>query len=225
MYIEELVEGDVITVEAASGDNIIKLDTVVKVVTTDADKERFRALRDKLHTEHYITVELLKDNDNVLNFADHNVKCSMIALHEDKPCQFNKIAIAKYKFADLGNVHLIVSSEEARRFNRRNEYRLGITCAAQFKVQRTESRGEAIMRDISIHGIGFSIKSDVDLEVRDNIVIAFTYDGQEFAIPARVVRRVPTNNNRILVGCVITKSDESISKFINEQQRAQMKLS
>lgn len=224
MFIEELNEGDVVTVEAASGDNIIKLESTVKVVTSDADKERARALREKLKTEHFTIVELLKDNDNVLNFADPKVKCSMIALQDGKPCQFYKVAIAKFKFADLGNVHLIVSSDEARRFNRRNEFRLGITCAAQFKVQRTDGRGEAIMRDISIHGVGFSIKSDVDLEVRDNIVVAFTYDGQEFAIPARVVRRVPTNNNRILIGCVITKSDENISKFINEQQRAQMKL-
>lgn len=224
MYIEELIADDLITIEASKGENIIKIETSVVEVSSDRDIQRMESIKEKIKTEHCVLVKVLKDDDNILDFSSNSVKCSAIGIHETKLYQWLHVGLVKMKFADLGMVHLMVSNDESKTFNRRSEYRLSLFCEADLHIKDVTGRFRCIVRDISAHGIGIMVNTDLEIDKQSVISIVFTYEETQFEVRARVIRKVHSNNNRVLVGCLIGGCNVDLPKFINAEQSKRMRV-
>ena len=224
MYVEELKAEDLVTIEATKGDNVIKIETSVVEVSSERDQERLDSIKEKIKTEHCTLVQVLKDNECIIDFSDKSVKCSAIGISDTKLYQWGRVALVKMKFLDLGMVHLMVSNDESKSFNRRSEYRLSLTCEADLHIKDVEGKFRCIVRDISAHGIGIMVNADMEIDRQSVISIVFTYEGTEFEVRARVIRKVHSNNNRVLVGCLIGGCNVDLPKFINAEQSKRMRV-
>lgn len=224
MYVEELKAEDLVTIEATKGDNVIKIETSVVEVSSERDQERLNSIKEKIKTEHCTLVQVLKDNECIIDFSDKSVKCSAIGISDTKLYQWRRVALVKMKFLDLGTVHLMVSNDESKSFNRRSEYRLSLTCEADLHIKDVEGKFRCIVRDISAHGIGIMVNADMEIDRQSVISIVFTYEGTEFEVRARVIRKVHSNNNRVLVGCLIGGCNVDLPKFINAEQSKRMRV-
>ena len=140
MYVEELKAEDLVTIEAAKGDNVVKIETTVVEVSSERDQERLNIIKEKIKTEHCTLVQVLKDNECIIDFSDKSVKCSAIGISDTKLYQWVRVALVKMKFLDLGTVHLMVSNDESKSFNRRSEYRLSLTCEADLHIKDVEGK-------------------------------------------------------------------------------------
>ena len=224
MYVEELKAEDLVTIEAAKADNVVKIETTVVEVSSERAQERLDSIKEKIKTEHCTLVQVLKDNECIIDFSDKSVKCSAIGISDTKLYQWGRVALVKMKFLDLGTVHLMVSNDESKSFNRRSEYRLSLTCEADLHIKDVEGKFRCIVRDISAHGIGIMVNADMEIDRQSVISIAFTYEGTEFEVRARVIRKVHSNNNRVLVGCLIGGCNVDLPKFINAEQSKRMRV-
>lgn len=224
MYVEELIQEDLVTIEAAKGGNVIKMETAVVEVSSDKDKERLDKIREKLNMDHFVLIQALKDEEYILDFSDQSVTCSAVAVHGNKTYQWKHVGLAKMKFHDLGVVHLMVAGDEAKSFNRRSEYRLPLSCEASFQIKDVEGQFRCIVRDISVHGIGIMVNGDTNLDRSSVIHVGFTYEGTSFDIQARVIRKVNSNNRRVLIGCLLSECNVDLAKFINAEQSKRMRV-
>ena len=224
MYVEELKAEDLVTIEAAKGDNVVKIETSVVEASSERDQERLDSIKEKIKTTHCALVQVLKDNECIIDFSDKSVKCSAIGISATKLYQWERVALVKMKFLDLGTVHLMVSNDESKSFNRRSEYRLSLTCEADLRIKDVEGKFRCIVRDISAHGIGIMVNADMEIDRQSVISITFTYEGTEFEVRARVIRKVHSNNNRVLVGCLIGGCNVDLPKFINAEQSKRMRV-
>lgn len=225
MFINELLEKDIIVIDATDTSNhTIKMETTVISLESEKDIKYMHSIEDKLQGFKYSIVQPLKNNNQLINFSEGDVNCSAIGVHNKKAYAWDKVAILKVKFPVHGIAHIVVSNEKASSFNRRSEYRLPLCEKANVVLRdRDNEKKEAIIHDLSEHGVGFIVESNIQIPLHSRVLINFVVGEEKFNIPARVIRSVPIINDRTLLGCVITVDNSRIPEFIYEQQRLRMR--
>lgn len=144
-------------------------------------------------------------------------------------------------------VHCFESFKEGISFNRRDTYRVQIMTAMEVtrfapvnsKVDMSDFDMEAsakeliaigieksivnvVVKDISESGIGFH--SPTNMRVGDRLRVRFLTEFGFLTCEGTIVREVEQvwNRYRLFYGCVFTKVDKNLSKYIFAQQRLQL---
>ena len=81
MYVEELKAEDLVTIEAAKGDNVVKIETTVVEVSSERDQARLDSIKEKIKTTHCVLVQALKDND--IQLFGQLMNASHVSLRDD----------------------------------------------------------------------------------------------------------------------------------------------
>ncbi|MGN0506002.1 MAG: PilZ domain-containing protein [Lachnospiraceae bacterium] len=136
---------------------------------------------------------------------------------------------------DGRRVHVLYVKGEAESYNRREAYRvpIGKVCelthhrylsetVKNLLVDQINKKFRAIIKDISENGV--AVVSTEELQIGDYLDFEFEAGGLVISCEAKVVRSMPLEDSKIkrVYGCVLTKANKELSKFVIDTQRKQL---
>lgn len=227
MRLSDLEIGTIVTINATDFEKSIRMESEILSVSSEDKLFIERAVK-SLHKEVFCVLELITEGDLVINFLSVKVKCVLTALINDKPYSWNDVKILKLRLPEAGSCHIVLCDDDVDTFNRRREYRQWLGYDALCKFGDSKVPKDILLRDLSPSGVGFLCNTELPVEVGLKICIQFhdefkssisdKYNSKLYTINAIIVRYVPTNNNKLLVGCKLDKEYEEITKMIFSKQ-------
>lgn len=222
MYISELTEGTIVTIDVAGDRGSIRLESeVFSLEESDADYVNRGA--QKAGLSHFVAVQTIMDNNHPINFISAKVRCNVTALQDNKPYSWQNVKILRVTLPKAGDCHLIFCAANVKTFNRRNQYRLFLGCEAQCRLGDSPVPRNIILKDISEGGAGFIIDDEFEVEIGMKVRIQFfeMVNGKPilYTINGKIVRYLSMNNNRLFIGCKATDNGEALKNFIYSKQR------
>ena len=227
MRLSDLETGTIVTVNATDFEKSVRMESEVLSISSE-DRLFIEKAVKSLHREVFCVLELITEGDLVINFLSIKVKCVLTALISDKPYSWNDVKIIKLKLPEAGSCHIVLCDDDVDTFNRRREYRQWLGYDALCKFGDSKVPKDILLRDLSPSGVGFLCSTELPVEVGLKICIQFhdeskssisdKYNSKLYTINAIIVRYVPTNNNKLLVGCRLDKEYEELTKMIFSKQ-------
>lgn len=157
-----------------------------------------------------------------VNFQSQNVFIDLYLLDDDIPPVVWEDVTIKHARGDNGPCHVIMTTKDGVKMNRRHAYRLDVHAQANIYVGREHIQAEGIVRDVSTTGFAIvTTKSDIrgNEEVR-----AEMFDNDNVIVLGGIcVRKRTVADGRYLYGCKLKYDNPQLRKFINEKQRQRMK--
>lgn len=217
MFINDLGVKTIITINATMKNKSVRLESEVAEITSE-DKEYLELLG--LHD--YCVINVIKEGDKPLSFLSDKVEISVTASIENKPYTWLGVKILKLKLPSRGVSHIILSSENAETYNRRNEYRQWFGYDATCKIGDSKVPHLVLLKDMSPSGLGLLCDASLKMKVGETVEIQFHEQSDKgsklFTVEAIIVRFIPMNNNRMLVGCKLKVSSRDLDKLIYSKQ-------
>lgn len=227
MRLNDLDIGTIVTINATDYEKSVRMESEVLSISTE-DKLFIEKAVKSLNKEVFCVLDLITEGKAVINFLSVKVKCTLTALINDKPYSWNDVKILKLKLPDTGSCHIVLCDDDVDTFNRRGEYRQWLGYDALCKFGDSKVPKDILLRDLSPSGVGFLCSIELPIEIGLRICIQFyeeskssisdKYNSKLYTINAIIVRYVPTNNNKLLVGCKLDKEYEEITKLIFSKQ-------
>lgn len=227
MRLNDLDIGTIVTINATDYEKSVRMESEVLSVSTE-DRLFIEKAVKSLNKEVFCVLDLITEGKAVINFLSVKVKCTLTALINDKPYSWDDVKILKLKLPDAGSCHIVLCDDDVDTFNRRGEYRQWLGYDALCKFGDSKVPKDILLRDLSPSGVGFLCSTELPIEIGLKICIQFhdefksstsdKYNSKLYTINAIIVRYVPTNNNKLLVGCKLDKEYEEITKLIFSKQ-------
>ena len=232
MRLGELEIDTEINITAKKDNKIAKFVSEVIKPISQEDKDVIKELVDD---NDYVIINLIKVDDKRINFNVAGIEYRIISNKDGKTYYWKNSHIIIANLPDLGDVHIIITETDGIGFNRRDSFRLWLGQDGTVKFGDNKAPHDAILKDISISGIGIFIKSEYDINIGDKLFIQFKdeyvsdinkeYTSKLYSLEAEVVRIVPRDERINLVGCKITKGMDEIQKFIVHKQSERLRVS
>ena len=224
MRINELEKNNIVTISLETYEKNLKIDTQIQSLDYE-DIIYLEKEMESIQFKSYLVVDLIKDNNKVVNFLNSTYKVKLTTfVGNNESYTWKDIKILKFKLPKKGDVHIILSNEEAFPFNNRKEIRLYVGRDLKIKNKRSGKIYEAFLRDISISGAGFIIDDNNDLKLKDFLHLVFyepKFDKDvmkirniKYSLDCMVVRFEKTIDNKTLVGCQVV--NQKILDLIDE---------
>ena len=227
MRLSDLETGTIVTINVTDFEKSVRVESEVLSVSAE-DKLFVEKAVKSLHKNVFCILELITEGDLVINFLSVRVKCILTALINDRPYSWNDVKIVKLKLPVAGSCHVVLCDDDVNTFNRRREYRQWLGYDALCKFGESQVPKDILLRDLSPSGVGFLCSVELPVEVGMKVNIQFhdesksslsdKYTSKLYTVSAVIVRYVPTNNNKLLVGCVLDREYEDITKMIFSKQ-------
>lgn len=231
MRLGELEIDTEINITAKKDNKIAKFVSEVIKPISQEDKD---AIKELVDDNDYAIINLIKVDDKRINFNVAGIEYRIISNKEGKTYYWKNSSIIIAHLPDLGDVHIIITETDGIGFNRRDSFRLWLGQDSTVKFGDNKAPHDAILKDISISGIGIFIKSEYDINIGDKLFIQFKdeyvsdiskeYTSKLYSLEAEVVRIVPRDERINLVGCSITKGMDEIQKFIVHKQSERLRV-
>lgn len=161
--------------------------------------------------------------DKMLNLSADGISVNVIVKDEDIPIQFRNCVVRNIRLQD-GNFLAVACSQEGKRVNRRNAFRIFMGERGTVELIGKNRRLDAVVRDLSMTGFSFVV--DVyDWEDDTSLVwLNFTgrYD-EKMRMQGEVIRKSEGERGRLIVGCQIIKCANDLSSYISYKQRENLK--
>lgn len=221
MYIDEAVFGAEVTIDAIIGSNKIELRS--EVVDMDPQIRELLARKAKI-----LPIRLLEEEGKVVTFPAGIIYKVFIS-HEGVPYMWNEVAIKQIVHPKTGDkMHLVISNQDARQYNRREYYRLYLGYEGVAQIGSVHKAKHVLVKDISATGIGFILdKKDAEnVGIGDEVHIKFedSFTNTKFDMITRIVRVVDDEDeNRSIYGCKQDKYSETLNKYVITKQREMTK--
>ena len=124
---------------------------------------------------------------------------------------------------------MVLSSDDVKPFNRRNEFRLFLGAEGICRFGDSNEPKNVMIKDISCSGLGMMIsKSDnIEIKVGMKIQVQFLEPGNDgnrkmFTLTGKIVRYIAMSNNMEMIGCKLSGRNPELEKMIYEKQRQSM---
>lgn len=108
-------------------------------------------------------MHLIKDDENVIIFANSTATCNLTILYDFKPYIWVNVTIVKMKLPNLGTCYVAFSFDDVSTFNRRSEFRVWLGCAGIATFRDSQVPQDVFVRDLSPSGIGLMGPNDLSL--------------------------------------------------------------
>lgn len=228
MLIGNLNHDTTVTIHVTDGVKAVQLNSQV-VELSKADQQVCMGEAKKLDYQSFIGIKVIKAGDRIVNFSSENVTCSITALKDNKPYSWNGVKIVALSLPEQGTIHMVLSNDDTKSFNRRNEYRLFLGQEGSCRFGDSKESKKVMIKDISCSGLGMIInKSDnIEISVGMEIEVQFLVPGsdgtgQKYTLNGKIVRYVAMGNGKELVGCKLPGRHPELEKMIYEKQRKNM---
>jgi len=221
MYIDQIGVGSEVSIEAWIGSK--KIEVKSEVIDMDPQLRELLAKKAKI-----LPIKVLEEDDKVVTFPAGIVYKIYIS-HEGTPFLWTEVAIKLIHHPKTGEkMHLIVSNQDAKQYNRREYYRLFLGYDGVAQIGANHKAFKVLVKDISATGVGFILdKNDmITVSIGDEVHLKFedSFTNTKFDMITRIVRIVDEEeDNRALMGCQQEKYSESLNKYVTVKQREKSK--
>lgn len=227
MRLNNLEVGTIVTINATDYEKSVRMESEILDISPEDRLFVEKAIK-SLNKEVFCVLDLITEGKAVINFLSVRVKCTLTALINDKPYSWNDVKILKLNLPNRGSCHIVLCDDDVDTFNRRGEYRQWLGYDALCKFGDSRVAKDVQLRDLSPSGVGLLCSTELPVELGLKVNIQFRdefkssvsgeYVSKLYTINAIIVRYVPTNNNKLLVGCKLDKEYEEITKLIFSKQ-------
>lgn len=228
MQIGDLEKDTTVTIRVTDGVKAVQLNSQVLELGKE-DQKVCAELAKRLHYQSFLGIEAIKAGDRIVSFSSENITCTLTALTNNKPYSWKEVKIVKLTLPEQGTIHMVLSDDDVKTFNRRNEYRLFLGQEGVCLFGGSNESRKVFIKDISCSGLGMVInKSDnIEINVGMPMEVQFTSQGsdgtqQTYTVSGQIVRYVAMGNDRELVGCKLSGRYPELEKMIYEKQRQSM---
>ena len=185
-------------------------------------------------SEGRICISLIASSKRVFQFLDTDV-IDLVYRKEDRMWKWSNVKGDVIEL-DGEQFHCLMSLERGESYNRRNAYRVTVNkpIDLQYKIMEEGSPLEikdcfrlksciAMLRDISEVGVGFYSDELIDLE--SEVFFQFSTEYGDVKCEAIVVRffEARHGNFRYYYGCRFKETSKTLTKYIYEMQRRELK--
>lgn len=232
MFINELNIGTELLIEVTDKQNSLNFSTIIKSANNEKDQEYLDIIAEKLRHAPMVLIDKVIYEEKVVNFEGSGFICNVSTTFEDKPFLWQNVRIPKVTLPSGETTHLLIAIDNIEPYNRRAEYRCFLGIEGYLRVGDSRSIHNALVRDISNSGVGFILSDDTVVKQGDIVNVSW-YDGHYsttrkeivdvlYKVDAHVVRVIPMNNNRRLIGCILDEPSNTISKYVMLKQRERL---
>lgn len=222
MFIEELQNGQTITLEAKIGTETVKFDLEVL---------------DSIPKKHIILTDIVTKNDKIITFRAKGLLVDLfIQLEEKPPMVFKNVQVMLVKEGEEEYRYAISTSLEAKVLNRRQNFRVYIGKDVVVQCGANHSAHDAILKDVSSTGFAITVREREDEEgeiyrvnqiihtvLNDRIEeISMNYSFQLYGI---VVRREEVENGLVVYGCRLNAKVPGLDNYLMIKERIRIKKS
>lgn len=192
IFLTDLIEGSTVTVSSGNNGQTVEFTgTVTKVY------------------DSFICLDIPKVDGKVLSFK--GVKTNvMAAVEESTLYQFTDCMIVYLKGA-----YVVKCTKEGRKVNRRKSFRVGVSIIGSMYRLGVDPVN-VYVRDIS--ETGFSITTDKELAVNDEICVRYDDLGYKIVLNGKIVRTVEQDGKNVY-GLQQTKENAGLNTYIANKQR------
>lgn len=228
MRIGELEKDTTVTIHVTDGVKAVQLDSQVLDLGKEDQKICLETAK-KLRFQSFLGIQAIMAGDRVVSFSSDKITCTVTALYKNKPYSWKEVKIVKQALPELGTIHMALSNDDVKSFNRRNEYRLFLGQEGSCRFGDSNELKKIFIKDISCSGMGIMINKSDDIEINVGMRIEAQFlspgsDGnpQTYSVHGKIVRYVSMGNGRELVGCKLSGLYPELEKMIYERQRQSM---
>ncbi|MDD6290851.1 MAG: PilZ domain-containing protein [Lachnospiraceae bacterium] len=182
-----------------------------------------------LDYQSFIGIKVIKAGERIVNFSSENITCTITALKNYKPYSWDNVKIVRLTLPEQGTIHMVLSNDDRKTFNRRNEYRLFLGEEGICRFGDSNAPKNVMIKDVSCSGVGIMINKSDDIEIKAGMKIEVEFsqtrkDGnrQTFMLTGKIVRYIAMNNNMEMIGCKLSGRNQELVKMIYEKQRQNM---
>lgn len=225
MFISELRPGTDVCITIHIG--VEKLEFLSEVVKI-TDKEGKKALNyiKKTTKAEVIPIRPIEKDGKAISFNIKGVIFKALGTHNDRPYIWVLQCIRLIELSNKDRVHVLVCKDDVDSFNRRNGYRLWLGSNSIIQIGTYRKTDDAIVKDLSMNGIGLIVKLDVKGEVGNIVHVVFEDEktNTKFRLEAIIVRIIEIDEYKKLFGCKLNKESAGIARYINIKQMERLAL-
>ena len=231
MLIGNLEKDTEVTIHVTDGVKAVQVSSLVLELSKTDLQECMVAAR-RMDYQSFIGIQAIRVGERIVSFSSENITCTITALKDNKPYSWKNVKIVKLSLPEQGTIHMVLSDDDMRSFNRRNEYRLFLGREGICRFGEGTEFKNIFIKDISCSGLGMMISksADLDISVGMRIEVQFVEPGSDgnshkFTLSGKIVRYVAMGNDRELIGCKLSGRHPELEKMIYEKQRQTMTTS
>lgn len=230
MLIREIGGDNDITINVSNESKTLQLSTTTLAFSIADSKEGQKvALKNGYH--NFIAAKVLSHDGKILNFDSDSITCDVIAIHNNKPHIWSDVKILRVNLPDAGNAYLVLSDDNVRPINRRNEFRVFLGCDGVCYVNQGKQPMSVIVKDVSCSGIGLVGYKQSAVEFKTGMPIEVRFSEQfnnsvshDYNVLGKIVRYADIDDNKFLLGCKLFGDNRELAKMIYARQRRTMSV-
>lgn len=214
MHLNDLHPEQLVTILAYVGSEHMEFNTMVEDVGSD---------KNTIHL-----APILRDEKPV-SFNGKSIQTHLLAFFDDQiPHIFRNVRLVLTR-RDKENVwYTATASTTSVPYNRRRYYRCYIGLDAVVRIGAHRAPHDAIIKDLSIGGFGFTVSSDVNCAIGDMVHFTLSERIQEvskvfsFNIYGIIVNKRELENGNVVCGCRMTSNPSNIDSYIAIKERLRL---
>lgn len=217
MYLNELIEGEKVTLLVAVNGETLTFDTMVSQVSP---------------TKNLVLVNVIYVDGKIVTFRGANLTIDLVvAPISDTPQIFKNVAISLVKKFDGTLAYSISSIASSKNYNRRNSFRCYVGVSTSVQRMLNTVPYDAVIKDVSAGGFSLVVPQDVKLENNQVVHVVLNDYLDELAekfsfhLYGLVVRTEDMEKNRVLYGCKFNQKVVGLENYIMKKERLRLKRS
>lgn len=227
MFIDELPESKNIQISLISNEKIIQLESTIKKDISDKDIKYLNTICKKANVFHYIAINDIFRKGKQIGFYNKTLNYTIFITQNEKKLKFEYVKILRLFLPDSGSVNILFCNFEAKPVNKRQFYRVDVNESATCKINDAHYMHNVLLKDLSIHGMGFIMQEEHVLDEGDEIELRFfvpkNNDTIQFTLHGKVIHSSVMPDGKFLVGCFIPQTNNEFSKLVNRKQLENIK--
>ena len=215
MFIEELQQGQKITMKAKIGSEVVEFEITVQ---------------DTLPKKHTILTDVVMKNDKVISFQAKNLIVDLlVSLSDSAPLVFKNVKVVLSKDKDGRFLYAISTIAEAKVLNRRENYRVFIGKEIIVRGGSNHTAYEAVLKDISSTGFAITINNNVaefnDKQILHTVLndrIEEVGQNYSFHLYGIIVRKEEVENDLVVYGCKLKTYVPGLNNYLMVKERMRL---
>lgn len=157
-----------------------------------------------------VLLEIDEMKDKKLTFQGVNVR--IIVEEDDAVFQYDACNVVYYK-----GLYAAQCKRPRRKINRRKNFRVGVSIVGTM-LRGSDPPMNVYVRDVSASG--FSITTDKELRIGEEITVRYNDLGLQLTLPGRIVRIADIENDaRKIYGLTLVRESSAIENYVQQKQR------
>lgn len=232
MLLNEILPGSKLDLRITLSGQTLEFASETVPLPTD-DKKLMKQIHAATGGAPFLLAKAIRKDDKIVGLPKTGVLYQLTVVNGDtgKPYMWNALGVRLIRIPDQDAYHLFYSTQNVKEQNRRERYRLWMGLDGVVTIGLDHVALPCVIKDLSSIGIAFVIRNDLldqhelTLHPSDLVVLTFFDEpsGTNFRLTGLVVRQIPSDEMRTMVGCKFSEENHLVAQFVNKRQRERLK--